>query len=157
MEQIKQWYSELQENEQKIVIAIGFVFILVIFIFGLIMPINQSVNQLESKVNKEQRVINTWQESIPKIRANRNQAGGSSNQSLNSIITSSTRVFDLKVSRVQEKGDDQMQVWLDNVPFDNSLRWISMLEKRYKVKVSSINLRNKERNGLVNLDVRLQK
>lgn len=155
MDQIKQWYSELESSEQRIVMILGILFILVILIFGLLMPINQTVDSLQTKVSSSQNSVDQWKQSIPILRANRGRA--SSNQSLNSVVTSSTRQFNLNVSRVQEKGEDEMQVWLDNVVFNDCLNWISQLEKRYKVKVASINIRNKDRNGLINLDVKLQK
>ena len=61
---------------------------------------------------------------MPALLANRGQVrGGNNSMPLNSIITNSTRKFNLRVSRVQEKNSDEIQVWFDNVPFNDFLRW----------------------------------
>lgn len=158
MESIKEWYNELADSEKKIVIIFAVICSLLILVFGLLMPISQSVNTLEKRVASAQKSVNMWQQAMPTIRAKRNSSSaGSTSQSLNTVITSSTRQFNLNVSRIQEKGTNEIQVWLDNAAFNETLLWINQLEKRYKVTVASMNIRNKQRNGIVNLDVKLQR
>ncbi len=84
-------------------------------------------------------------------------SAASSSQKLSSIVTSSTRRFNLRVSRVQEKGDTEIQVWFDNVPFNDFARWVADLNNRYQVSVASVNIRSKDRNGISSIDVKLSK
>jgi len=85
------------------------------------------------------------------------QTRGGSHQPLSAIVTSSTRDFNLRVSRVQEKGSDEFQVWFDNVAFNDFIRWITVLNNRYQVSVVSVNVRSKDRDGLSGIDVKLHK
>ena len=158
MEQIKTWYNGLEENEQKIVIFAAVFFSIVLLYFGLIKPVNDKVNSLELSVSSKQSTIAQWRKDLPKIVASRGGASASSsNQQLSSIVTSSTRRFNLRVSRVQEKGDTEIQVWFDNVPFNDFARWVADLNNRYQVSVASVNIRSKDRNGISSIDVKLTK
>jgi general secretion pathway protein M len=40
-------------------------------------------------------------------------------------------------SRLQPEGDREVKVWLEDVSFDNLLRWLSELENRYGIAASS--------------------
>jgi len=158
MEQIKAWYSGLEENEQKIVVFAGIFFCVVILFFGLIKPVNDQVKKLEMSVKGKQSMIVEWQKDLPKLMASRGRASTSNgNQKLSSVVTSSTRKFNLRVSRVQEKGANEIQVWFDNVPFNDFARWVTELNNRHKVSVASVNVRSKDRNGISSIDVKLTK
>ena len=157
MEQIKEWYNGLEENEQKIVVFAGVFFSVVILFFGLIKPVNDKVSKLGMSVKTKQETIAQWRKDLPKIMSSRGQVSSSGSQKLSSVVTSSTRRFNLRVSRVQEKGVNEIQVWFDNVPFNDFARWVADLNNRYKVSVASVNVRSKDRNGISSIDVKLTK
>lgn len=158
MQQVKQWFYGLETNEQKIVLfAAGFFSLLLLF-FGLIKPLNDSVNRLQVQVDSRQSSVSKWQEAMPQLLASRGQAGqGKNNQPLSTLISSTTRRFNLKVSRVQEKKSEQIQVWFDNVSFKDFLRWSAELHGRHHLKIISVNIRSKQRDGLVSVDVKISK
>lgn len=158
MENIKIWYQGLEESEQKIVIFAAIFFATVIFIFGILKPLNDKVKQVELSVKGKQSMVLEWQQAMPKLLAARGGSSASSGgQSLSSVVTASTKRFNLRVSRVQEKGSEEIQVWFDNVAFNDFARWVSDLNGRYKVTVSSVNIRSKDKDGLSSIDVKLQK
>lgn len=159
MEQIKEWYNGLPENEQRIVMIAAAFFALVILFFGILKPINDSVDRLEGQVSSRQNVVAEFKKNMPVLVANRGSArqSANNNRSLSNLVTSTTRRFQLNVSRVQEKGAAEMQVWFDNVSFNNFLRWTAELENKHKIKVESVNIRSKERNGLSSIDIKLVK
>jgi len=157
MEQIKEWYNGLEESEQRIVLVAAVFFSLVIVLFGIIKPINDSVSRLEGQVESRQNTVAEFKKNMPVLLANRGSARTSSGNksSLSNLVTSTTRRFQLNVSRVQEKGSTEMQVWFDNVPFNNFLRWTAEMENRHQVKIESVNIRSKERDGLSSIDIKL--
>ena len=156
MQQLKEWFEGLDENEKRIVIIGGIFFSLVILIFGILKPLNDSVGTLEQQVNSRQDSVDQWKANMPTILANRGAASGtSSNRALSNVVTSTTRRFNLKVSRVQEKGQDEMQVWFDNVAFNDFIRWTAELENRHKITIDSVNIRSKDRNGLSSIDIKI--
>ena len=157
MEQLKQWYAGLEDNEQKIVLIASALLTLLILVFGIIKPMNDKVSSLEMKIKTKQSTISEWQTNMPKLLASKGSAQSGGNQSLSNIVTTSTRRFNLRVSRVQEKASGEMQVWFDNVPFNDFVRWVAELNNRYQVSVATANIRNKDRNGLTSIDVKIRK
>jgi general secretion pathway protein M len=158
MQQIKEWYASLESNDQKVVMIAGIFFSLVIIIFGILKPLNDSVTTLEQQVESRQKSVDKWKSAMPALLANRGQVrGGNNSMPLNSIITNSTRKFNLRVSRVQEKNSDEIQVWFDNVPFNDFLRWTADVQNSYQLKIDSVNIRSKDRDGLSSIDVKIKK
>ncbi|TQV85497.1 type II secretion system protein GspM [Aliikangiella coralliicola] len=158
MEQLKQWFEGLENNEQKIVLAAAAFVSLMLLIFVVLKPLNDKVSSLERQVESRESSVAKWKQAMPKILATRGQASGNrSNQALSSVVTSSTRRFNLKVARVQEKGSDEMQVWFDNIVFNDFVRWSAELQNRYQVKIASVNIRSKDRDGLSSIDVKIRR
>jgi general secretion pathway protein M len=158
MQQVKEWYDGLEQNEQTIVVVASIFFALIILFFGIINPLNSSVNNLERQVKARKASVAKWQQAMPQLVTSGGKVtADSSNQALSSIITSTTRRFNLRVSRVKENGSNETQIWFDNIPFNDFVRWTSELEKTYQIKVLSANIRSKDRNGLSSMDVKIQK
>jgi general secretion pathway protein M len=158
MDALKDWFEQLDESEKKTVSIAAIALVIVIILFGIILPLNKKVASLENQVAGKQKLLNEWKKSIPTILANRgNSSSSNSTRSINSIVTSSTRKFNLSISRVQEKSDNEMQVWLDNVSFNDFIRWTEELQSRYQLQVASVNIRGKDRNGLSSIDIKLRR
>jgi len=158
MEQIKAWFSALDERDQKIAVAGAIAFSIFILYFFLISPVNDLVNTLQSEVVAKQKTIDWMKKQVSFIRANK---GGTTNNKsslpLSSVVNSSTNKYDLPVSRRDSKSPDEMQVWFDNVSFDSFLSWISELKSKHGITVTSVNIRSVDRNGITSINVKLLK
>lgn len=156
MQQLKVWFEALEQNEQKIVLIATAFFAFVILVFGILKPLSNSVSSLQNQVDSRQQSVEKWKQAMPQLLANKGQSSNSnSTQAISSVVTTTTKQFNLRVSRVQEKGTEEMQVWFDNVPFSDFVRWVAEVQDRYKLKVASVNIRNKDRNGLASIDIKL--
>ena len=156
MEQFKEWYNGLEQTEKQLVQAASILLALLILYFALIKPLGDSVDSLQQQVKSRQSSVEQWKSNMPLLVKSR-KSGGNSNatQSLSNVITSSSRRYQLRVSRVQEKNPNEMQVWFDKVPFNNFLRWVAELENKYQVTVDSVNVRSKDRDGLSSIDIKI--
>ena len=76
---------------------------------------------------------------------------------MTSIINNTTRKFNLAVSRRDSKSPNEMQVWFDNVSFDDFLRWVEEVESKHGVSVATVNVRSRENNGITSINVKLLK
>ncbi|MDH5434035.1 MAG: type II secretion system protein M [Gammaproteobacteria bacterium] len=158
MEAIKQWYHELTESDQKVVLFAILFFSLVIVFFTTIYPLIQSVDKAKNEIDGLNRSLDEWQKSLPLILANKgNVSGTNSKFVLSNVITASTREFQLTVSRVQEKSQDEIQVWFDNVEFNQFVLWLTKVQKQYSISVATVNVRSKQRDGVVSIDLKLIK
>ena len=158
MQQIKEWYAGLESNDQKVVLIAAIFFSLVILVFGIVKPLNDSASKLRQQVDSRQKSVDKWKAAMPTLLANKGQASsGINSMPLSSVITTSTRKFNLRVSRVQEKNNDEIQVWFDNVAFSDFIRWTAEVQNRYQLKIASANIRSKDRDGLSSIDVKINK
>ena len=106
-QQVKEWYTALDSNEQRMVLIASAFFSLVILVFGLLKPLSSSVSQLENQVDSRQQSVDKWKQAMPILLANKGQAQGQSNgMPLSSVITSTAKKFNMNVSRVQEKNNN---------------------------------------------------
>ena len=158
MEQIKAWFSTLDDKDQKITIAAAIVLSIFIVYLVLISPINESVNSLEKKVADKQNTIDWMKKQIPLIRVNQGGASkATSSLSLSSLVNSTTKKYGLPVSRRDSKSPNEMQVWFDNVSFDSFLSWVAEIKSRHGVTIASVNVRSRDQDGITSINVKLLK
>ena len=158
MEQIKNWYSGLDQRDQKITLVAGvFVFLFLLYLL-IIEPINSSVEQLQREVAATETTISRIKQQIPIVLASKRTGGGSvSSLPLTSVVNSTTTKYNLPVSRRDSKSPNEMQVWFDNVSFDSFLQWVAEINKSHGVTVTSVNVRGQDRNGVTSINVKLLK
>jgi len=158
MEQIKAWYSSLDEKDQKISIVAAVIITLLIIYLILLSPVNDSVSSLEKEVAAKQKTINWMKAQVPIILSSKGgPSARTSNQALSSIVNTTTNRFNLPVSRRDSKSPNEMQIWFDNVSFDSFLRWSNELKTRHGVSISTANIRSQDSNGITSINVKLIK
>ena len=68
--------------------------------------------------------------------------------SLTDLISSSARTHKIQVSRMQPQ-NDQMQVMLNDISFDQLLTWLHALQYQHGVKLVSLDIATAEKPGMV--------
>ncbi len=158
MEQIKEWYNGLDERDQQIALYASIGLFLFIIYFGLLDPLNQSVTKMEMKVESQQKTVDWMKRQVSLIRGNNGKSSSSGSQlPLATVVNNTTRSYALPVSRRDSKSPNEMQVWFDNVPFNSFLRWASEIKSKYDVKIITVNIRSRDRDGIASINVKLLK
>jgi general secretion pathway protein M len=158
MNSIKTWFSSLDEQDQKITLYGAVIFSVLMFYLLVLSPINESVNSLNEDVVAKQNTVNWMKEKVSIIRSNKGITNNSSSSlPLTSIVNSTTKKYNLSVSRRDSKSPNEMQVWFDNVSFDSFLSWVSEIEKRHGVIIASVNVRSRDQDGITSINVKLLK
>jgi general secretion pathway protein M len=158
MEQLTNWYSGLDQRDQKITLVAGvFVFLFLLYML-IIEPINSTVDQLQREVAATETTIARIKQQVPIVLASKRSGGGNiSGLPLTSVVNSTTTKYNLPVSRRDSKSPNEMQVWFDNVSFDSFLQWVAEINKQHGVTVTSVNVRGQDRNGVTSINVKLLK
>lgn len=157
MDSIKQWYTGLNARERNMVLTLVVMMVLLIVFIAVVMPIKQHVHQLNENVALAQRDL---PEITSKVRALQSRSGGQqvSRQSLNQLITTSSKRYGLKFSRIEErKRDEEIQVRLDDVEFDQVLRWVSSLEQEQGLVVDTLRVSDTDTIGMVDASIKFIK
>lgn len=157
MDGIKEWYQSLSEQDQKITLIGGVIVLLILLYLLVIDPINQAALKAHNDVLAKTKTVEWMKQGVSKIRSSSGKSSAASNQQLAALVNSTTRKYNLPVSRRDSKSPNEMQVWFDNVSFNDFLRWTSEIGQRYGVKVATVNVRTRDRDGLASINVKLVK
>lgn len=81
-----------------------------------------------------------------------NQSQG---QNLAQVVDQTVAANNLHMSRFQPGSNGDVQVRLDNAPFDQVVRWLNQLESAHAVNIKEMAVAPGSASGLVNVSVRL--
>lgn len=152
MNAVIEWYQALSERDQKIFnIAVPIVAVLIL-IFGVVLPVNSMVSEKSQAVVDTKSAIVLLQNMAPQ---NRGSSGKQSYSSLTNVITNTTRSQGFKLNRFEEKKNGEINVWFDQVNFDQMLVWLASLENQYGITTSYISVSQTNEAGIVRANVRL--
>ncbi|WP_296052379.1 type II secretion system protein M [uncultured Alteromonas sp.] len=131
MNALKQKFTALTEREQRLVVLSGVVIVLGIFYWGLWAPLNQSISQQSQLLETNKKLVSWVEEQSQKAaQLRRTQSAPKRvSGSLPQLVTSTSSNHSLSISRMQPQGDE-IQVWIDEAPFNNLVSWLNELETR---------------------------
>jgi general secretion pathway protein M len=146
---MKTWWQQLKSSEQRLVTIMGFVVVLFLFYSLIWQPLENNINATQQKLVRQQALYTWVQESTQRYQQSaKSSSSTGSKGSLSSIVNSSAARNNISIARLQPQGDD-LQVWIDEVPFTQLLSWLEFLANNEGLLVKSIDLSKADRNGVV--------
>lgn len=146
MKQFQLWWASLQQREQQLLTGAGVVVVIALF-YGLIwQPLHQARidQQLAAKGAAEQ--LQWLQSQLPKLG---NTAVSPKTQgSLTDVVSQTAGRYQVQVSRMQPQ-NDQLQLSLEDLPFDQLLRWLHELQYQQGVTLVQLNIARSDVPGQV--------
>jgi general secretion pathway protein M len=146
---MKAWWQRLNNREQTLVVLMSAVVGIFILYSAIWQPLNDSLASANKKLIKQQTLL-TWvtenTERYQKAQGNSRSSQGKA--SLSGIVNNSAATYQLTITRMQPQGDD-IQVWLDSVPFTQLLFWLEHLVGNENIKVKAIDLMGSDKAGEV--------
>ena len=130
MDAIKSWFKSLSEREQKLVSMGGSVGIVCLLYFTIWSPLNTSIETHKAALATEKETLIWVKEQTARaniLRASSTKTSYSG--SLTQLVNQTTRSANIPVSRMQPQGEE-LQVSIDQVPFNDLIKWLDTLEKR---------------------------
>ena len=122
----------LEENHPDIATSIN--------TFGIILRRQGNLAKAQIKVQKQQQLEQWVNENLAYYK-NLQRTGNSnkSNESLSSLVNRSAKSLSITIARMQPQGDN-LQVWIDEVPFDHFVTWIDQLNRQEATRVLAVDL-----------------
>jgi general secretion pathway protein M len=146
---MKAWWQQLKSSEQRLVAIMGIVVALFLLYSVVWQPLVNNLNQTQQKLVRQQALLSWVQESAQRYQQSKKSAAStSSNGSLSSIVNRSAGRNNISIARLQPQGED-LQVWIDEVPFTQLLSWLEFLANNEGLSVKSIDLSQADRAGVV--------
>jgi len=156
---MRAWFSGLEANERRMLIAGGGLLLVMLLYAGLWEPLTGKIDMLRVSTT-EQAALLTWMRStaqeVKQLRGRSGQqAKPATGQSLLSLVdrTAKSGRLGSALKRVQPDGDEKVGVWMEAANFDDLVRWLVALETRHDVRVVSSVFQALEASGRV--DARL--
>ena len=104
--------------------------IVAIFYWGIWSPLNTSLERGQSAVNNQTELL-AWVQKNANRAAQLRSSGDNNTRfsgSLPQAVNQSASRMKIAISRMQPQGDE-LQVWIDQAPFNDILSWLQSMEK----------------------------
>jgi general secretion pathway protein M len=148
---MKEWWQQLNVREQRLVVVMGSVVSLFVLYSFIWQPLNENIDKSEGKLARQQSLL-TWVEANISLFEQAKQSGGNQKNSgsIASIVNRSAGRNNITIARIQPQGED-LQVWVDKVPFDQLLNWLEHLANKEGLVVRNIDLSKSDQKGVVSV------
>ncbi|AUD79704.1 type II secretion system protein M [Kangiella profundi] len=158
MSALKTWYSGLQERERNMVIALGVALAILLIFLLVVLPLKNYFKSLNDDLSYYENQVMTVQKQVAAIKSAGSGKVTNDNISLNQLVNQTAKSFGLSFSRIEERErNKEIQLRLDNVEFDQLLRWISLLEQGRGLVVDTLRVSKKDAVGRVDASIKLIK
>lgn len=145
---MKTWWQQLNIREQRLVVIMSALIAIFIFYSLIWQPMNENIANSKMKIERQQKLLTLVQEGTQRYKDAARNGGRSSGESLSSIVNRTSRLESISITRMQPQGDD-LQVWIDEIPFNQLLSWLEKLASRNGLQVKSIDLSKADQQGVV--------
>jgi len=146
---MKERWLQLNIREQRLVIAMASVVIFFILYSAIWSPLNKNIDSATKKIERQESLLTLVKAGTATYKsavgANR---GGNRNASLSSVVNQTAGGEKIVIARLQPQGED-LQVWIDEVPFNNLLKWLENLSVNNGINVKSIDITDANKAGVV--------
>jgi general secretion pathway protein M len=146
-QQVNNWWSSLAGREQRLVSIAAVVLGIGVLYWFIWQPLHQAIVTKTTALSRGQLQLAQLQQALPQLQqasANQGRTGGS----LAQIVSNSSRSYNITVSRMQPQ-NDQLQLVLEDLPFEQLLRWLTQLQTTNGVKLVSLDVSNTDSSGIV--------
>ncbi|MGI2059152.1 type II secretion system protein M [Shewanella baltica] len=149
MDNLRTWWQGLASREQQLV-GFGSVFLVIgIFYWGIWTPIATAEADALRNLTAQQQTLNYVKQTANKIAGlKQNGAKPTMSGSLSSVVNQTAGSYGLVITRMQPQGD-KIQVWMDDVPFDALLGYLSELVQKKGLSLESVDLAEADAPGYV--------
>ncbi|NQX90417.1 MAG: type II secretion system protein M [Halioglobus sp.] len=154
---MKAWFAGLQQREQLSLLVLALAVFLYLFYSLVWSPLDSRRDELkvQNGVIADSRVrVDAMVSQLLELREGGAGARGA-RRNLTSEINESTGRFQLPVMRLQPNSRGEIQVRLENAPFDKVVQWLHEMEFNKGLLVREVSLTQTGTDGLVNATVRV--
>ena len=135
------------------VLALTGIFLAVLLtVYGVLMPAHRFADDAALEFRNRESLL-AW------MQANENRARALNQpqqvqehvtrESLLSTLTAAALQQEIVIKRFEPGNGNELRVWLENVPFNNLLLWLDILQRLHAVDTGQITVTGQERPGMV--------
>lgn len=152
LERLRAWWSSRAGRERGLLGGGGAVLGLLVAYLAVWEPLVESRRRQQAELVAA-RALAVQIESLAALaRSDGATTPAGTGQSLLAVVDQSRKASAMTKppSRLQPEGDNTVRIWLEDVPFDDLMRWLGELQTRYGVSVDNADIERESGPGLVN-------
>ncbi|MDP9139203.1 MAG: type II secretion system protein M [Pseudomonadota bacterium] len=151
------WLRALAPRERVMVLLCAAIVMLTLVYVAGWKPLVDAHHRREAALERARGIATRIEQAAAQIKAAGPTRAIDSSTSLLAAVDQTSRSATLgkAPARVQPEGEKEVKVWIDDVPFDNLLRWLQELEQKYGISTSSAEIERSSAPGVVNVRVTL--
>lgn len=150
--------QQLSMRDQGMLALLGGALALYVLYQVLLHPLAAANQRLESQNAVAQKSLAAMTQMAAQLQAlqqTQSQTASAQNENITQLIDRTVAASSLRMSRFQPGSSGDVQVRLDNMPFDQVLRWLNELESAQAVTIRELVIAPGSATGLVNVSARL--
>lgn len=156
---LKQRFSALPPNDRLALIGLSLFLAALIVIYMLILPAQRFANAAADHYQQRAELLAWMQSNEQAARAIASEPNekinASDGQSILSLASQHAQANNISFKRFEPISNSGLRIWLDNIPFNNMLAWLTQLQNDYGIKVIEISIDRGESTGKVTAKLEL--
>ncbi|MGY4106563.1 GspM family type II secretion system protein ExeM [Aeromonas encheleia] len=139
MDKLQGWWRGISTREQRLVAVGGGIFLIGLCYWLIWQPVANRIAERERQVINQQQTLAWLKEKGQEVLAMQAGSGRQIDTSgtLDGVVNRTAFNQKIKIARLQPQGQE-LQVWIDTVPFDDLLLWLATLSDQHGVQVQVI-------------------
>ncbi|WP_068976760.1 GspM family type II secretion system protein ExeM [Aeromonas sp. EERV15] len=141
MEKLQSWWQGISAREQRLVVVGGALLLVGLCYWSIWQPIANRIAERERQVQNQQQTLAWLKEKGAEVLAMQGGAGRQIDTSgtLEGVVNRTAFNHKIKIARLQPQAQE-LQVWIDTVPFDDLLLWLATLVEQHGIQVQIIEI-----------------
>ncbi len=161
---MKDWWETLQTRERYMVLAASALVGIAILYFAIWSPVSSSRDNKQNRVEAKRDTV-VWMlqkkqevEHLKRINPNLFNRSNDS-RSLLAVVDTGAKQMGIRpaITRIEPKGDDSVQLWVEDIAFDYLIVLLGELDRRNNINVADASFERSEQIGKVSGKVTLTK
>ncbi|WP_349920924.1 GspM family type II secretion system protein ExeM [Aeromonas veronii] len=139
MDKLQGWWRGISTREQRLVAVGGGILLIGLCYWAIWQPVANRIAERERQVINQQQTLAWLKEKGQEVLAMQGSQGRQIDTSgtLDGVVNRTAFNQKIKIARLQPQGQE-LQVWIDTVPFDDLLLWLATLSDQHGVQVQII-------------------
>ncbi|KAF7767582.1 general secretion pathway protein M [Pseudoalteromonas citrea] len=143
---IKQWQS-LKEQEQRLLMLAGGIFIIFILVMGIFRPLSDGVDKAYKDKQRQQELVAWVTSSVGTLKAT-SSIKNTSRVNLSQLVNRTRGKYNINISKMQPS-DGSLRVNIDSVEFNQLIAWVDELTNKHGLKVENLDIAQGDLPGYV--------
>lgn len=151
-EQLKEWWDNTTEREQKLTLLSGVVIFIAVIYFALWKPLANNLAESQASLLSAEQTLQ-W----VKVNSNKIITSGlptdsaDKKQNLSQLINSTAKRNDIDISRIQGRSGT-VDLSINQVEFNQFVEWTANLQNQYQVQILTADLSQDKVPGVIKVN-----